>query len=128
MSKNTNKTISITTLKKQMAKVEKERHRLRDLIEEAETKAKLPSLKAKYEGRYFKYNNGTGQTERWWFYMYCIRVESVHRAIFNTFQTTPYQREFNVASEEGLHLCEKEITRMEYLDALAEFQKAVHQL
>lgn len=99
----------------------KEFYSLRDKVERVRTKEVLPSLKKKYEGRYFKYRNSSGGDNQWWLYSKCIKVISEREGIFNCFETSPYKNEFKVGSKEFFHLCGHPITKQQYHRALKSF-------
>lgn len=95
---------------------------IQNKIDELKTKEVLPKIKEQYEGRYWKYRNSCSGNESWWLYSFCIEAESECGGLFNSFETTPYESKFNNATNQHFHLCQEEITREEYMEALQEFK------
>lgn len=101
--------------------------RVRNDIEDIQLNTELPKLKKKYEGKYFKYDNGTSHTERWWLYVHVKKVLNGNGNMdaFH-FQTTNDGR--LIAQREsyaGDFLAQKAITKKEYDAAWAKFLKAL---
>ena len=122
------KITDIKLLRQQCSSKENQLRKLRWKIEEYEENKELPKLKKKYEGKYFKYNNGTTLTDRWWMYCHCKEVNNIHRFVFDTFETTPYQHEFKLNDEHGTHLCQIKITKKEYDAAAKKFLKLANKI
>lgn len=99
----------------------KEFYSLRDKLERQKTKQAIPHLRNTYEGKYFKYRNSMSSDKSWWLYSTCIKVIDERQGVFNTFETTPYQNQFKVASKEFYSLCGNQITKKEYERALKSF-------
>lgn len=115
----------VKLLRQKLVSKEKEARKLRWAFEEAENKKLLPGLKKKYEGKYFKYDNGYNSNDRWWLYVHCKGVKSVNKFVVNNFQTTPHSFEFKLNENSYEHLCQVPITRAEYTRQLKKFlQKA----
>lgn len=106
---------TIKQLERAIDKNYKDRSLLLDKLDNLKLKKLLPGLKKKYEGKYFKYNNGYSKKNRWWVYSYCREVVSEHEAIVDSFEFIPNDEwRFKVRSSEGLHLFQQEITFKEF--------------
>ncbi|GIV43959.1 MAG: hypothetical protein KatS3mg035_1082 [Bacteroidia bacterium] len=92
----------------------------------------LPLLRKKYEGKYWKYDNGVDHEHRWPLYSYCKKVIDLTQGLFDTFESTKtgyeYVNIFKFNQKEFLNLCQKEITKKEYQKALEKFQKELNKL
>jgi hypothetical protein len=100
---------------------------LRFEIESIKEKIQIPSIKEKFEGKYWKFENSY-DGKPWWVYSHCIEVKSHTVAIFNSFECDEDGTwEFEVLKEHGLYRCQEEITKEEYNKALnnckSEFMK-----
>jgi hypothetical protein len=95
---------------------------LREKISALILQKELPKLRKKYEGKFWKYQNSCSGDQKWWLYSYCRKVEDEREAVFDTFESTPYTREFKSKDRGFFHLCEKEISKEEYLSELKNFQ------
>jgi hypothetical protein len=94
---------------------------LMDRLDELQTKRVLPGLKRKYQGRYFKYDNGYSSENRWPVYSYCREVMSEHRASCVSFENDPMRGwTFDISKETDLFLFQTEITREEFDQAARE--------
>lgn len=93
--------------KKDLRTIEIQLYKLREKIE-------LPKLKAKYEGKYFKFDNGYNQDERWPMYIHIIKVESHHSFLGDTFQKTTREYSFKKRDYIVDSLLTNEITKAEY--------------
>lgn len=116
----TKKKKNFNTLKKEFSKAADVYSKIRNEFQEEQTRRALPKLKKQYEGKYFKYQNTTGE-EKWWLYSYCHKVISQNYAMSDSFEITPYEHEFHVESKTGLHLFQIEIPHHEYKMALLLF-------
>jgi len=96
------------------SKLENKLRAIRHKIEDVKNKELLPDLKKKFEGKYWKYDNGSGREQRWWLYSFCKEVKGVYSYTFISFETTPYGNEFKIDESVGNHLCQKRITKAEY--------------
>lgn len=99
-------------------------------IEDRETEIRLPALRKKYEGKYFKYLNSSGPGRTWPVYVYCRCVTGLrsHMALMDTFQTAPHRCEFEQNKEEGEYLLQTQITKREWNRALRAFKVRVERL
>lgn len=101
---------------------------VRHAIEDIQTETELPKLRKKYEGKHFKYDNGSSNTERWWLYVHVKKVldgtgnfEAFH------FQTTSDGRMIAQLEDScGEYLAQKAITKKEYNVAWKKFKKAIN--
>src|ERR1051325_877672 len=120
--------MTIKQLERELLKKARERARLMDELDKLKTAQVLPSLKKKYKGKYFIYDNGYNLEQRWPVYIYCHEVKSEYEAIVDAFELIPDEGwRIKIKKPEGLHLLQKEITRKEYEKnahiAIAEIQK-----
>lgn len=91
----------------------------------------MPELQKKYKGKYFKYNNGASRDRRWPLYSFCIDIKSDWEGIFQSFElakTNNHEAVFKTKHSSGFHLCQREITKQEYMNALKIFQKELKKL
>lgn len=93
----------------------------RQQIEDKETEIRLPALRKKYEGKYYK---------SWPVYIYCRRVTGLRgqMALMDTFQTAPHRCEFEQSKEEGEYLLQTQITKREWNRALRAFKVRLERL
>lgn len=59
--------------------IEKKLMSVKNAIQKIEDDELLPGIKAKYEGKYFKYENRYDSHESWWMYFYVSKVTSIRR-------------------------------------------------
>jgi hypothetical protein len=99
-------------------------------LEKRQMLSELPKLKRKYEGRYFKYDNGYDHETRWYVYVLCKKVlpKDYCQFIIDSFQITPKDCRFSVGVEEHDFYLQTEITKEEYETALEDFLKAANRL
>ena len=100
-------------------------------IDDLKEKKLIPKLKKKYEGKYWKYNNGTSNEERWWLYSFCRTVVSDWRALTDSFEMTTAnndERVFIHNKEQSFHLFQTEITKEEYMNQLQIFLNELKKL
>lgn len=116
---------SLIQLKADTKKAQLKLNKLREELEEAENKKEIPTLIKQYEGKFFKYQNSCGGDEKWWYYSFCKKVKSRSYAIADCFQTTPYENNFNIDSEQHYFMFAIEITAQEYMNALTDFLSKV---
>lgn len=91
----------------------------------------IPELRKKYEGKYWRYRNCVSDNNSWWLYSYCRKVTDVYTAIFDRFEaTTANDNEcvFRFNESGGFHLCQKEITKSEYMKALNNLKAKLEKL
>lgn len=94
---------------------------LSDEIDAIKEKRVIPKIRAKYEGKYWKYDNGYSLEERWPLYCFCLQVVSENEGLFDSFETGPSHFQFKINEQSSFHLCETEITKKEYLKAANKF-------
>lgn len=87
------------TIKQLEAEEKKIRKQLREIesqIEKRSLENELPKLRKKYEGKYWKYDNGTDSENRWWLYSYCKKVIDSSEGLFDSFESikTEYNKEY----------------------------------
>ena len=81
--------MELEKLKIKQSKKQTKLTEIRNLIEEKETKEKLPGLKKKYEGKFFKIRNTYGTDCRgWWLYYMVKKVDSI-----NSCETIEFQKD-----------------------------------
>ena len=113
----------IKDLKEQISQKQQEIRELHWTIEKFEAKELLPVIKQRYEGKYWKYENGFNKEEHWFLYSYCHEVTDANWGIFTRFEiNTCGECEHKVKQVDGLHLCATEITKDEFM---AEFKKFI---
>jgi hypothetical protein len=90
----------------------------------------LQEIKEKYEGKYWKYVDIYGKlNEIGFLYSFCINVENQNKGLFNTFQTTPFGKSrFAIKECKSFHICQTEITKEEYMEALNKFKGQLNNL
>lgn len=94
-------------------------------IEKLGLKNELPKLKKQYEGKYFRYDNGTGRDCRWWLYSFCKQVINVNDCIIDSFETinSTYKPDnsFIINHSSNLFILQEEISEEEYFKQLKKF-------
>lgn len=125
----------LTQLKAERKKARKKWEDLDRQVEYLTRKKGIPSLRKKYEGKYFKFDNGTSDYNRWWLYVFCRKVKSDMYGMFDEFQVTHgvvgrdrIQHEFVHNQENSLCICAHEITKEEYLSELKKFKAPLEKL
>ena len=108
-----------------LKKTNKERSVLMDRITELERKEKLPDLKKKYEGSYFRFKNSyscpESDKDRWWLYFYIYEVVDGKTFKGFSFQTDKY-------GEITIHSGEINVTTSSIETTKDEFYKAYHKM
>lgn len=112
---------TLKQLKSDFKKAKTKYLNLRNELDKRSDEANIPGLKAKYEGKFFRYENSSGSENSWPIFSYCKKVTSQRMAIADNFETTPNQNEFKINEEVYHHLFVTEITREEYNTALLDF-------
>jgi lipoate-protein ligase A len=130
MATKSQKQLELATLKKQYAILQKKYIAMRDNIDQMESDIEPPQLKKKYEGKYFKYNNGYNAEDRWWLYSHCKVVKAVREYVSNRFETDSYGKcEFaHDMKEYGTTSFQIEISKREYNAALRKFKAKLNNL
>ena len=118
----------IEKLQDELGLLQQKCRQIRDELSEINLKKELPKLKRKYEGKFWKYENSTGADEKWWLYSYCRKVEDERGGNFDQFEVKPYNCEFTINDHGYFHLCQIEITKEEYLEAVEQFRQNVDAL
>lgn len=122
------KSKSITQLKKEWSSAIKLAGELRNELYKREWEVELPKLQKKYEGKFFKYENNDG-TEKWFIYTYCKSVKDNNYFLGVSFEQNVIRiNKFSINKELGYYLCETEITKIEYGNALFKFKKEFNKL
>jgi len=122
---------SIKQLEAEKNKVRKQLQEINNEIEDYNLKKEIPMLKKKYEGKYWKYDNGCSAENRWWLYSFCRKVTGTDQGFFDSFETTNAnyrQNNFNYNEEQFFHLCQIEISKEEYLKQFNLFQGRLKKL
>ncbi len=122
---------TLKSLKSELAKEQKKVFILRNKIENIEEAKKLPELKKKLEGKFFKYMNSASGEEKWPIYVFVKEVVKSGYFIGDSFETSPINdnmNEFRVDQNHNDFLCQIEITPMEYHDAMIDFESKVLQI
>lgn len=116
-------------LKRVEARATNDLRTLRSQIEKLEDAELLPTLRKKYEGKYFKFRNSRG-LDSWLLYVYCRKVmrSRFNIARVDTFQITPQECEFHAMAEGGEFLFQTQITKREWDRALRALKARVERL
>ena len=118
------KKMNIVSLRKRHKVADKKARDLRQKIEDAEEKLALPKLRKKYEGKFFVYDNGFNQDERWPLYVHCRKVTDQRYGMMDQFESQPINGNgniFKVNEEISYSHCQKEISQKEYEEAFWTF-------
>jgi hypothetical protein len=120
---------TVKSLERLLSKNQKERNVLRDQLDELQQQKVLPTLKRKFEGKFFSYDNGFNDKERWLIYCYCHEITSTSWAVVDHFQFVPGEGwRFSIRSQEAHHLLQTEITSIAYHDARNEMFSAINRI
>jgi hypothetical protein len=130
MATKSQKQLELETLKKQLCILDKKYIAMRDNIDQMEADLQLPALKKKYEGKYFRYNNGYNAEDRWWLYSHCKEVKGLHAFVSDRFEIDSYGKcEFAYNAKEcGISSFAIPITKREYYSALKKFKAKLNNL
>jgi len=113
-------------------RIEKHKTAIRKLswkLDEIHNNKTIPALKKKYEGTYWKYNNGYNGNDRWYLYAYCHSVSNVNFFVFDTFQTDVHgEVSIEFKKQSGSHLFQTKITKAEYHRELNKVIRKVNNL
>lgn len=117
------KNTTIKQLKRNLSELDKKRMSLINSIDEYNDRIQLPKLKKQYEGNFFIYDNGFNSTDRWTLYIHCKKCLDVNRMVCDRFETdTNGKCEFVVSSQEYYSLCQTQINKEVYIQALRRFK------
>jgi|SRR5215217_2339623 len=107
-------------LKQLIGKKQHELMKLKEELDAVNTQVELPTLKEKYEGKYFKYlNSYGGDRAKWWLYSKCTNVEGTFHATISSFQVDcDGKAEFKIDDFSPISMLKHEITEEEYLTEL----------
>ncbi len=112
-------------LNRQHKLISKKEFSIRKKIHAEEDRIRLPKMKRKYEGKYFKFDNGFNNEDRWANYAYCRKVKDRNYGIFDSFESQHGGNDnphiFHVNQERTYGLCQTRITKGEYEQALWNF-------
>ena len=97
---------------------------LREEIQKREDAKRYPELKKKYEGKFFKYNNGYSNGNRWWLYSFCRRVNSPDNFDTFSFETCSLGK-ITIEFSGNEFIFQKQISRTEYMNAYQKLLKAI---
>lgn len=88
-------------------------------LEKEKNEVISPILRERFEGKYWKYSNGMDCV-----YSYCKKVISEREAIFDYLGTVNSENTVIVKrnAEHELYLCERQITRARYIEALQDLK------
>lgn len=116
-------------LEKELASVYQQRDDIQEKIGKVKSDKELPGLKKKYEGKYFRYNNGYNSTDRWWIYVHVRKVVARGHFEISRFETTTDGKsEFSTQTEYSTSIMESPITKHQYLAALKHFRERLNKL
>jgi hypothetical protein len=129
-SKKTNQTTmkTLPKLKLQLEESQNMASQIRQQIAAIELKYRLPELKKKYEGRFWKYKKSRGVNTVSWLYSYCREVIDDDTANFDQFEMAEPHHGFKINDIDYFTICEIEISKREYLKAFKQFQLKVTEL
>ena len=117
------------TLAQKEKRLRRELITVQNEIERINLEKELPKVKAKYEGKFWKYANSCGiDYKPWELYSHCKKVTSLHEAIFDSFEMTPFENKFHLDKEEYFHLCQTEITKTQYKNAMKRMFKKLNKM
>lgn len=123
---------TLSELRKQTSKAHKVWLSLQNKLDVAEDKVRVPSLKKKYEGKFFKYNNGINHEVKWWLYSFCIKVTDDAEFIIDSFEiceANDNQHIFQTLQQVShSHLFQTEISSIEYSNELVKFRAKMLQM
>lgn len=119
----------LATLENQLRSIYQQRENLEERIEQLKSDKELPGLKKKYEGKYFRYNNGYNATDRWWLYVHVREVKARGHFLVSRFETTTDGKsEFGTMMEYSTSLMQSPITKRQYEKALKNFRNQINKL
>lgn len=121
---------TIKELEEELDEINKRRFEIDKIIDDIELNEELPSLKEKYEGKYFKFKSDYGSdSDEWYVYSHCKEVNKLNSFTCDTFEIKPHgEHEFNYNSEEYAFLLQTEITPEEYYGFLDAFIDILNKL
>jgi len=119
---------NLSKLKVELEQNQKRVSQIREQILALELKKRLPALKKKYEGKFWKYRKSTGVNSISWVYSYCREVVDECTGNFDQFQMTDQHNGFKINEQEYFTICETAISKVEYLKALKQFQSKATEL
>jgi hypothetical protein len=112
----------LESLKEEIKKIDDTRAGIRDRIHALEDQVWEPMLKKKYVGKYFKYNNSYGGTDKTWMVYYKVTGVDGVELLVNEFQHDPYELcKFQIQSSVTENLLQKKITKREWDRELKKF-------
>lgn len=115
---------NLQELEKELEVKQKEFYILGAKVTTAKLKRDLPKLRKKYQGKYWKYDNGAGPDTRWPIYSYCEKVIGADEALTHSFETSPHDSTFSIGKH-YFYRFQTEITKAEYDRALKRFKASV---
>lgn len=116
---------NLETLELQLEENRQKHFEIERKIDAIKAKDILPKIKEKYEGKYWKYENSYNEDQKWWLYSFCVEAIDEISALFNSFETRPYELTFKIKEEYNFFICQIEITQEEYLSALNKFKSSL---
>lgn len=119
---------ALQSVKMLLDELNKKRNELLEQLEILEDEIELPRLKALYEGKYFKYDNGYDKATRWPIYSFCFEVQDRFGALADSFESTPDDFAFAIRKRTEFSTFQTEISRDEYLVSVTSFIESVQQL
>jgi hypothetical protein len=113
---------TLSKLKSELEANQKKTSEIREQIAAIELKTRLPGLREKYEGRFWKYRKSTGVNSVSWLYAYCREVIDECSGKFDQFEMADHLNGFRINEPDYFTICETEISKSDYLKALKQFQ------
>lgn len=107
--------MTIKQLERALRLNDKDRIKLHKELDALREKKALPKLKAQFQGKYFKYDNGYDSSTRWPIYSYCHEVTGEDEAIADMFELDPHEGyRFKYRAAVGLYLFAQIVDQKEY--------------
>lgn len=117
------------TLSQKQKRLSRELRKVESELGKIKLEQELPKLKAQYEGKFWKFNNTCGGNYKpWWLYSYCQEVTNFNEGIFDSFEMSPFETSFKNGTIDYFHLCQTEITKTEYMNAMKRMFKKLNKL
>lgn len=99
-------------------------------LKKVKQQCEIPLIKKELEGKYFRYENASDATHKWFVYVFVKKVIAVNKVIVNKFESgyswdDTFEHTFQIDSTAYTNELKphKQITQEEYLEALKIFQQ-----
>ena len=117
----------IESLEKEVNAKQDQLRKMRNRLDVMKLKRDMPGLRKKYEGRYFKYENGNGNGH-WPIFSYCEKVIDGSMAKVHSFETSRNGKYEFTIGDTFFFLFQVEIRKSVYDKALKRFKANVVRL